>query len=1369
MIVEKDSSVLGYPGEISKALDADHHNVCKYDSPRDPNYIAVRNALISLVSKINSTNTSKKTLLSNRHESQELKALLAIEELPDTDYIYFRDQWVTGTGDWFLQESEYLEWLNIKCPGPCLFWLNGEAATGKSVLSSSIINSLVGQGVPCQYFFMGFGDAEKRSLSLLLRSIAYQTALSMPKFLSRVLLLTDEAISFETADPRIIWERVFKSILFMVEEGQPLYWIIDGLDEAEDPRELIKLLSDISMSSVSIRVLLVSRKTSEILAALQKVPQMLKQIWMNFEGHLEDQRCYIRHELSMPGDAESREIIVQQIVNGAENNFLVSLARTCVSYRMVLIEQWVRFAVETLNTCHTQADIVVALERLPIGMEALYDRMASSIVQNPSSTDRELASTILRCVTCSLRVLTVAELSQALHTDDNKILDVQRSVIDLCGGFVVIDNGGNVKMIHHTACEYLFSCYHSAFYVDRNVAHKQMFLSCMQCLMAVGLRAKITGNQQLEFLEYAAQSWSSHLKLTQFDGEQDEQVFDVLIKFLKGHWTLIWIQMLATSKQLHVLILASKNISEYSAKRKEHFASQNKQDFTISKQALVESWAVDFVKIVGKFGATLQRDPYSIYKLIPPFCPKSSVIHLQFGKTKDKSLLVSGLSNENWDDSLARISFGLGTWASSISAAGAHVAVLFSLGSVFLYDSLVFEESTTSPIRHGERVYRMQLNEIGTLLATYGYLTTKVWAISTGECKISIQNIASRPRPLSMLFTNSSTTLLVGFEDKRLRSFDLNHLSPEWHLEAYFEEPELEGHFLNSSNYMALSKDGKLIAVAYRGHPLSAWETDGPSHIGHCWRQREQIARGEVIEAFWHPRFPELLGLYIEGVAFRWRPYDNEIDEIVVGGSKLAISRDGTLFATGDSRGTVSVFITSDFRHLYQMTSEDNVFGLAFSPDSYRLYDIRGHYGNAWEPSILIRFADPGAEGVERGSGRESLAQDVAITKSRSRRIEAITVLAESPIGRLYCCGTENGIVRLHDTQRGKLADLHISQDFLSIERLSWSIDGQKICFSGSSKKVIIMSTMPRAGSLEPLMETMAEIPVQKSTNGPIQQLLFHPDSSQLLVRSSSMVCIVSLTSFSVTKKSDMHTAECQWISHPQDPTLIVGIGPNTIEILDWDLAKRQTYNLDHPYFQGMSLNAENLQDQRKVDRVLVTYDKKHVLAQISPLNHKSKEKAFLYFEISSLSTSTAPIPGIDDESAPSTIVSQILPQHIFSQIALPLSFLSHNNLIFLSKTHTICSWRLALPSALSSFPPLPATRSKDILTVSKNPKASLGHRHHSRTSNSAEDNVKLLFPLPGDWISRDCLALCRIWEAERSFLCPRNGEVAVVRCSGLV
>ncbi|CAM1505168.1 Fc.00g108050.m01.CDS01 [Cosmosporella sp. VM-42] len=98
MILEKNSSVVGYPGEISKALDADHQGVCKYESPRDPNYVAVSNILRSLISKIISdSDRSYKQSLSTQEDSLNLKAMLTVKELPTIDYSFFRDQWAQVT------------------------------------------------------------------------------------------------------------------------------------------------------------------------------------------------------------------------------------------------------------------------------------------------------------------------------------------------------------------------------------------------------------------------------------------------------------------------------------------------------------------------------------------------------------------------------------------------------------------------------------------------------------------------------------------------------------------------------------------------------------------------------------------------------------------------------------------------------------------------------------------------------------------------------------------------------------------------------------------------------------------------------------------------------------------------------------------------------------------------------------------------------------------------------------------------------------------------------------------------------------------------------------------------------------------------
>jgi hypothetical protein len=323
MVLEKDSSLLGYPGETSKALEADHHGVCKYENPRDPNYITVRNILKSLVSKVVAKKQTGRPGLSERARSRDVKALLAISDFPDTDYIFFRDQWAQGTSEWILEEPAYIDWLGSKHPSQHVLWLRGGAAAGKSVLSSFVINSLVEQGLHCQYFFIRFGDQKKRTLSLLLRSLAYQIAQQLPGFMRKLLELEDEAVDFEAAKARTVWERIFKNMLFKLGENETLYWVIDGLDEANDSRAMIKLLTDLASSLASIRILLVSRETPEIAAEIAKLPRNIDQGVIVAAGRSKDLSCYVRQELNVSGNSDFTESVINRIIEGAQSNFLV--------------------------------------------------------------------------------------------------------------------------------------------------------------------------------------------------------------------------------------------------------------------------------------------------------------------------------------------------------------------------------------------------------------------------------------------------------------------------------------------------------------------------------------------------------------------------------------------------------------------------------------------------------------------------------------------------------------------------------------------------------------------------------------------------------------------------------------------------------------------------------------------------------------------------------------------------------------------------------------------------------------------------------------------------------------------------------------
>jgi WD40 repeat protein len=1019
-------------------------------------------------------------------------------------------------------------------------------------------------------------------------------------------------------------------------------------------------------------------------------------------------------------------------------------------------------------------------------MEALYDRMATSITDDLRPPEMLLATKILECVSCSLRVLKVGELSQALGQDTSEMLDAPRTIVDLCRGFVVIDNDSCVAMIHQTARDYLLNNPdgNRRFNVDRQAAHRQLFLSCMRCLMSTGLRASLSRGQKPEFLAYAASSWSSHLISANL---RDMETLNTLKKFLTGNWVLTWIHVLAASGQLRLLIRASKDLSRFATKGKPQDPGSTTEAITAPDLELFESWAVDLLRIVGKFSNLLRRKPDSVYKFIPPFCPRSSSIYRLFGKAEAKNLSVTGLSTEVWDDSIARISVGNGPgiFASYIHAAGSQIAVLAPSGSVFFCDSSDFREGTASPIEHGERVDRMALNGTATLLATYGYHSTKVWDVSTGQCKVSVASVESKTRPLTMLFTSNNTTLLIGSDDRRVRSLALMEPEPSWQVVAELFETELEGHYLNSASHMALSEDGSMAAVAYRSHPLSAWETDGPVHIGHCWRKDEAVAIRELRDLVWNPRAPELLGLNLEGVVFKWAPYDGEIEELPAAATKLSISRDGELFATGDGHGRVKLYTTSTFLLLYQLAAQDTVFGLSFSPDSRRLYDIRGYYANAWEPSVLTRFAEESGKDRDSISETESLSGASETSVVISGAVDSITALAGSPKGRLYCGGTYRGVVSLYDTMRGKLADLHVSKAKFTVEEIIWSGDGQCFCFADLSRQVTIFSVKPNIGGTEqPVVEQLAAISMRKIAKGPILQLLFHPGSAYLLVHSTSQIFTVSLASSSVQHTQELEgDAHLQWIVHPREPTLIVGIGPTTIHVFDWDLTERQKYSFLWPLVlpEVTVGHSKHVDAARQVDRLLVSHNKKHIFLQMShPRNHWQGNQ-FFFFETSSISNHSLqpeesrenPAPGeheTETERPEQQSINPVaLPEDLSRHIALPLTFFSGDRLVFLSTSFSIYSVQLPWSSD-----PQPLLRSRP--SIARPPttvgtmatEATPSARRQTATSVPLDGMMKELFALPGDWISRDCLLVCSIWGVERSLLCPRNGEVAVVKCTAL-
>jgi hypothetical protein len=356
----------------------------------------------------------------------------------------------------------------------------------------------------------------------------------------------------------------------------------------------------------------------------------------------------------------------------------------------------------------------------------------------------------------------------------------------------------------------------------------------MACLADPGLRFEMNRNQEPGLLDYAASSWFMHLCLSD---AKSPHVLPIVLRFLQAPCVLTWIQTVAKMGKLRLLVMASQYLNIFAAKLKEPEQHALPVEREITEREVIKSWATDLVKIVGKFGHNLGTLPQAIYKLIPPFCPHDSITYKQFGQKEKIVLSVSGFSNSCWDDCLGRISLEQGTFTSAVLTAGNRIVILSLAGQsskIFIHHASTFEE--VCQIVHPERVMKMGLNNFGNLLVTYGYLTTRIWDPPTGECIKKVVNPSGRPWPHTFLFVDEDNTVLVGCDDRRLRSAVLDSSSDDWEIMADFDEQQLEGTFVNSPTWMALSPEGDQIALGYRGHPVTLWEVDGPTPIAQYTR-----------------------------------------------------------------------------------------------------------------------------------------------------------------------------------------------------------------------------------------------------------------------------------------------------------------------------------------------------------------------------------------------------------------------------------------------------------------------------------------------------------------------------------------------------
>jgi WD40 repeat protein len=823
--------------------------------------------------------------------------------------------------------------------------------------------------------------------------------------------------------------------------------------------------------------------------------------------------------------------------------------------------------------------------------------------------------------------------------------------------------------------------------------------------------------------------------------------------FLRSAAFLAWIEAIAVAGHLQILASTSKALSSYLERTKKINADENPLSQPLEDMDLLGVWSTELVRLAGKFGTHLIQHPRAIYALIPVFCPPNSAISQHFGAKGPLAPRVTGLSNSNWDDSLANFSLGNNKRPKAIHCMDSAFAIL-TFDRVTTYDAATFQE--TQKYTHDEAVVVSSFNDDGDLLVTGGIKTIKVWNVATGQLLYTYSN-PNRMRAMALAFSRDSSEVLVFCVDSGLRRQLLSEPEDWVHIPWKARNEPTNALGGGAPIAAAFSVDGSKLVMSHRTAPISVWDTDSGNLIGRMERRAgRQFARSSnldyAVRLVWNPVTEHIVGAWSTGKIFKWYPLDPEHEEMEnpsVKASEITCSPDGRLIVVGQMDGSLKVLGFDTFTLLYSLSCMTRASAVAVSPDGRRIYDLRQSFCNVWEPNALIRMA----EQDDRFSDAASSHYDASVTTSMISEasapvLEAVTAVCYDPTSTAYAFGNDGGIVKYFSPDSYNSADMQFGT--MSITCLVFSQDGQFIASTNMDGSIFV-----RKISSDCQLEATPVLQVYSESL--VAQILFDWSGEHIMVRCDESVKIWSLQAKSqICTHPTRAKASCllPQIAHPgfisidMEALTYQGVDGSSFSRelnIDLDLlAKPDTYNTEKTI--GKISQYANF-DDLSFGRTIKTPNSSDILITIvkSTRNGARIETLAAFLKASTL---VAPANDTDSPTPLDPTPKRLtpLPNTIQSMMEVPLGFIGAVPHGWSGETHGAA----LRPSARLDNGCLLAFIDRDfwVRTWSVDDTDGVYSKQH--------------FFLPRDWVKIDSLKLASVTPDGR-LLCPRGGEVAVV------
>ncbi|KAI1131691.1 hypothetical protein F5Y10DRAFT_43780 [Nemania abortiva] len=369
----------------------------------------------------------------------------------------WRRQRKKGTPEWIFADDTYQQWKASNTS--TTLWISGKLGSGKTVLLASIVGDTYGAPETrsaanpeplITFFFCSYEDKSSLRSANIFGSIARQIlSISDPDSAS-----LSAAGEFLQSHKSWSAEEILELLLKVLPENQPIFLIIDALDECsgQDLGETILSLKGL-LEKRTVRLCCSSRTDSPAYRTASSSFNIDHQIPVTNPSINTEMAAFIDRELQQRKHIynlgpETEGLIKDMLVAGAHGMYL-----------------WVALQIATILPLYdckllSESDIRGILFNLPTDLPAAFNRALDRIV------DRRYGNTIFQLVAAAQRPLSTQELRVALNvTPGDTDWDVTtlpydaRWIVGACGGGLleIDEESDDVHFIHHSAAQHLIT------------------------------------------------------------------------------------------------------------------------------------------------------------------------------------------------------------------------------------------------------------------------------------------------------------------------------------------------------------------------------------------------------------------------------------------------------------------------------------------------------------------------------------------------------------------------------------------------------------------------------------------------------------------------------------------------------------------------------------------------------------------------------------------------------------------------------------------------------------------------------------------------------------------------------------------------